>query len=139
MQLTVQKQRESYKNDPLKYVQLPSSGTTIDRGTSSSTLTGYYFYQMETGENIYLHSLNITWLLKEFGDYTHFPKILEGVVLDIEDAITQDEVCKLVKSISPSANSEEISILRTLAYQLQFSILLNRHCSNLEPRKCERF
>jgi hypothetical protein len=51
----------------------------------------YYFYQLATGENIYLHSLNITWLLKEFGDYAHFPDSINGKVLDIEDSITQDE------------------------------------------------
>lgn len=44
----------------------------------------YYFYQCEDGRHLYIHGLNIKCLLKEYKDFAHCPKVIQGRILEIE-------------------------------------------------------
>eukprot|EP01127_Copromyxa_protea_P010282 TRINITY_DN249_c0_g1_i1.p1 TRINITY_DN249_c0_g1~~TRINITY_DN249_c0_g1_i1.p1 ORF type:complete len:617 (-),score=112.02 TRINITY_DN249_c0_g1_i1:113-1933(-) len=86
------KQRSDFRNNEHKYIPYPTHIQKEEKTTDKpSQSTRHYFYQMDTGENVYLHPLDTTWLQREFGDPCSFPPFVEGVVLDIEDEITQDE------------------------------------------------
>lgn len=139
--LISQKQRESYRNDSSKYVSFPSGPITEKVGEIGETSQlKYYFYQLDTGENVYMHSLNITWLLKQFSDYAHFPQTVEGSVIDIEGSITQDEVTSSWHFVlTLIANTETISLSRTSTDRLQLPVLSYRYFRPAVKRKCGRF
>lgn len=53
-----------------------------------------FFYQENSGTLMFLHPINVRWLLREFGTQENLPLNIEGEVLLLEDEITQDELTK---------------------------------------------
>jgi len=51
----------------------------------------YYFYQASDGQYLFLHPMNVKYLLKEVNHYHKLPRILESKVIDIVENINQDE------------------------------------------------
>jgi hypothetical protein len=57
------------------------------------------------GQLIFLHPLNVKWLVLEHGSFSAFPHTLTGKIMDFED-LTQDEVCVFALTFpSPSSHS----------------------------------
>ncbi|CAO3589356.1 unnamed protein product [Absidia cylindrospora] len=54
--------------------------------------TEFYFYQAKDGQQIYLHPLDIRILKYEYGDYQHFPPLLQVKAMGIEETTLTEDV-----------------------------------------------
>lgn len=57
--------------------------------------THYYFYQASNSQLVFLHGINIKCLRTEFGESSHWPVTLSGVVLESTRA-SMTEVCEVL-------------------------------------------
>ncbi|KRY14869.1 RING finger protein 10 [Trichinella patagoniensis] len=71
------------------------SNDAIDGSDSMNALDNedsYYFYQVEDGQYLFLHFLNVQCLSSEYGSLKHSPKLLVGEIIQIEEFIMTREL-----------------------------------------------
>ncbi|XP_077995333.1 E3 ubiquitin-protein ligase RNF10-like isoform X1 [Glandiceps talaboti] len=57
----------------------------------------YYFYQAEDGQHLYLHSINVRCLIKEYGSLEHCPETITADILEVEDNSMTEELRKRLR------------------------------------------
>jgi len=70
------------------------SNSSIDDLFLVESIEKYYFYQSNDGNNLFLHPISAKWLLKEYIEYEYLPRDIEGILIDVEDEILQDELTR---------------------------------------------
>ncbi|KRY42567.1 RING finger protein 10 [Trichinella spiralis] len=71
------------------------SNDAIDGSDSVNALDNedsYYFYQVEDGQYLFLHFLNVQCLSSEYGSLKRSPKLLVGKIIQIEEFIMTHEL-----------------------------------------------
>ncbi|KRZ33116.1 RING finger protein 10 [Trichinella pseudospiralis] len=69
-------------------IVVDGSDSTIDLNKEES----YYFYQVEDGQYLFLHFLNVQCLSSEYGSLRRSPKLLVGKIMQIEEFIMTREL-----------------------------------------------
>ncbi|KRX21385.1 RING finger protein 10 [Trichinella nelsoni] len=63
-----------------------------DSVNASDNEDSYYFYQVEDGQYLFLHFLNVQCLSSEYGSLKRSPKLLVGKIIQIEEFIMTHEL-----------------------------------------------
>lgn len=70
---------------------------TVRRNATATEDDHYFFYQCSDGQQLFLHPINIKWLVLEYGSHGKFPFQLESRILDMEDVTQSDATRKRYK------------------------------------------
>ena len=98
--------KQAHGERTLKEKDLPA--TAMDNGCADdkaawveniagSVADGFYFYQVPTGQNAFLHPFTVSMLKEEFGTYDKFPSTIRGPLLDVETVTLNREKMKFYK------------------------------------------
>lgn len=71
----------------------------------------YFFYQAASGQNIFIHPLDVKVLLAHFGAYAHFPDTLRVVVQHAEEGTMDETLRRKCKYIAHLPMSSDVTFL----------------------------
>ena len=78
---------------------------------AGSVADGFYFYQVPTGQNAFLHPFTVSMLKEEFGTYDKFPATICGTLLDVETVTLNREKMKFYKYLMHLNMNAECDLL----------------------------
>eukprot|EP00058_Branchiostoma_floridae_P024095 XP_002609585.1 hypothetical protein BRAFLDRAFT_115063 [Branchiostoma floridae] len=70
----------------------------------------FYFYQADDGQHLYLHSLNIKCLVKEYGSLENCPEIISGKIVEIDQEFMTEDVRRRLRYLSHLPLTCEFSV-----------------------------
>ncbi|XP_019617177.1 PREDICTED: RING finger protein 10-like isoform X1 [Branchiostoma belcheri] len=70
----------------------------------------FYFYQADDGQHLYLYSLNIKCLVKEYGSLENCPEIISGKIVEIDQEFTTEDVRRRLRYLSHLPLTCEFSV-----------------------------
>lgn len=80
------------------YAQRIAEHLTLARKPLPPTEEDYYFfYQASDGQHLFLHPINVKWMVTEFGSHSKFPYQLDTRILDMEDQTQSEQSRKRFK------------------------------------------
>ncbi|KAI3620139.1 hypothetical protein CBS9595_002106 [Malassezia furfur] len=71
----------------------------------------YYFYQAASGQNVFLHPLDVKVLLAHFGAYARFPDTLRIVIQHAEEGTMDEQLRRKCKYIAHLPMSSDVTFL----------------------------
>ncbi|XP_066293439.1 E3 ubiquitin-protein ligase RNF10-like [Branchiostoma lanceolatum] len=70
----------------------------------------FYFYQADDGQHLYLHSLNIKCLVKEYGSLENCPERISGKTVEIDQEFMTEDVRRRLRYLSHLPLTCEFSV-----------------------------
>ncbi|UZJ52034.1 hypothetical protein CBS101457_001354 [Exobasidium rhododendri] len=87
-----------------------STGTRMRKNLNppAPSTSSYFFFQASSGQNIFLHPLDIKVLLSIYGSYSAFPRVLHVCVQGADEGSMNDEIKKKCKYLTHLTKGTDI-------------------------------
>ncbi|KRY42568.1 RING finger protein 10 [Trichinella spiralis] len=115
------------------------SNDAIDGSDSVNALDNedsYYFYQVEDGQYLFLHFLNVQCLSSEYGSLKRSPKLLVGKIIQIEEFIMTHELRRKYRYLCHLPLGTNFSLVEV---KLQSGIVSDQTLNMFEGDEEEKF
>lgn len=116
----------------------PPSITPQRSARSDSPSTAFHFYQSASGQQVYLHPLDIKILRSHFGNYAIFPEEIEVRVVAAEEGVMNEELRKKCKYLSHLPTGCEVTFVECDLSSVVDATTLAPFKSGLEQRRKRR-
>ncbi|KRX21383.1 RING finger protein 10 [Trichinella nelsoni] len=106
-----------------------------DSVNASDNEDSYYFYQVEDGQYLFLHFLNVQCLSSEYGSLKRSPKLLVGKIIQIEEFIMTHELRRKYRYLCHLPLGTNFSLVEV---KLQSGIVSDRTLNMFEEKFIRR-